>query len=1328
MIKSFLTADDRTLTVNDSNISVYGNSGIQTLKIKTGAMNIIADSEIEKFYFDNALNFYKFQQAGNELKIFDNANNFLAQIGVREDGTFLTFSNGTIKAEFTAVGLSVGNIALNNQTAISLTNIPASAINVSETSTSTLDAAFTVTSNTSGVPTQEGKTIVFNIKPNAIIDKTTQLNIDLVGQALNSITSITDANDFIAGNSIVFNPGDTADKQITVTVKNDGNPEGIEAYKARLLDATGTEKGSLVGTIVDGLPIVNLSTNASSVNEGNSVVFNVTSDIVAPVGGIAIPYKLSGTSLNSVDYTVTPSTGVITIPAGEKTAALTFNALTDSLIESPETIIVTLDSISNATINTNTATATIIDTSVVVEANKFFFSGSASVSEGGKAIYTISHTAITGSAITIPYTITGTATNGVDYTVTNATPITFNVGDTTKTIEFPIIADSTTEGNETLTITLGTPSLNTETIASGQSSITTTILDSSLNSANNSFKLTTAVETITGTDGNDLISAYIDASGTTDTFNNTDVINAGSGNDTLLITVDGADAGTFPTATITGIETVSIKETGGIAGSYDFALISGETSVINNKSSDDVSFTNITSGTKIIVEGDNVSVNGNTTFKTLSGSDAVDLTFNNGVTNGNVTRNNTGSASITINSTGAENSLDTLDLDTASALTSLNIIASTNLTASLATDYATGAIITISGAAAKVDLSGSALSSAIRKVDASSFSGGVMVKVNQIDKIVDTQFIGGNGNDIFDIGKVKYNSTILTANGALGLDTLKISDQDALSTATISNISNFERLEIYDDNDGSVDAFDVSLLKGISTIQIDTDSTGDGYVLNNLSTSQALNVVIAGNQTVAPSFNINNATFIGNIDTLGLTIDAGATGKAVTVAGITAIGVEQVNLNAIDGFTATTLTGLTALATLTILGSGDVNLTTDKLPLNLNSTIDATLATGMITVNASAAITNGISIKGSLSQANVLTGTEQADVLTGGAGADFLTGGTGADTLNGGGNADILNGGSGNDVINGGAGADIITGAAGSDTLSGGSGDDSFIFATTTELFDKNALVDSLIGGSGTNSLLLGTTGTAFAVDIKDIWTGASGIDTLIGVTNSTANTIILDKSAETAGVKLVDLSSNTALTGNKIDAGSFTATNTTLIGSATGATSIVGGAGADAIYGGAGSDSIMAGAGADTIYGGMGSDLINLSVIAAGTSVATADAAADQIYLPSPTNSVSITGFGTLDQLFLTQSAFGNLSAFVTTVGSETYFETPLLLTALAQDFGANGSAGIVAVGDPTGIAGVKLYFTTDMGAVTTTNSQLFLTLTGLNTGDVAITQFTLI
>jgi Ca2+-binding RTX toxin-like protein len=70
----------------------------------------------------------------------------------------------------------------------------------------------------------------------------------------------------------------------------------------------------------------------------------------------------------------------------------------------------------------------------------------------------------------------------------------------------------------------------------------------------------------------------------------------------------------------------------------------------------------------------------------------------------------------------------------------------------------------------------------------------------------------------------------------------------------------------------------------------------------------------------------------------------------------------------------------------------------------------------------------------------------QADVerITGGRAGDTLIGNTGLDRINGGNGGDTINGGAGGDILSGGNGDDDITGGSGKDTMSGSAGDDTF--------------------------------------------------------------------------------------------------------------------------------------------------------------------------------------------------------------------------------------------------------------------------------------------
>ena len=87
-----------------------------------------------------------------------------------------------------------------------------------------------------------------------------------------------------------------------------------------------------------------------------------------------------------------------------------------------------------------------------------FQSGSSSGSEATTpAIITVNLSAVSGQTVTVNYaTNNGTAAAGSDYTTTNGT-LTFNPGETSKTINVPITNDSVVESSETFTVSLSSP-------------------------------------------------------------------------------------------------------------------------------------------------------------------------------------------------------------------------------------------------------------------------------------------------------------------------------------------------------------------------------------------------------------------------------------------------------------------------------------------------------------------------------------------------------------------------------------------------------------------------------------------------------------------------------------------------------------------------------------------------------------------------------------------------------------------------------------------------------------------------------------------------------
>jgi len=614
------------------------------------------------------------------------------------------------------------------------------------------------------------------------------------------------------------------------------------------------------------------------------------------------------------------------------------------------------------------------------------------------------------------------------------------------------------------------------------------------------FTLTAGSDIINGTDGNDIIVAYIDAAGNNDTFTAADVIDGQGGNDTLLITTDGNGAGALPAAIISNIETYSIREVGGGAGTYNFALVNGETEVVNRVSTDNVTFNNIATGAELTIQGDGTTNIGNTTFTMANATDAVTINIEGGTNGGNITRNATGDTQIVINSKGANNTVGTIDLDTGTALTALTINAETNLTASLAADYAAGATLTVTGAGT-VNLTGATLSANFASVNAQNNTGGTWVVLGANT----TAFTGGSGNDVVGVDASVFNGSVVVDAGA-GTDTVRFTDQAALTNVTAANIRNFEILRVADDTDGGADAFDVSLLSGITGIEIDgVAAAADAITLNNVTAAQAQNIQIRGTDNAGPIINVTGASTVGQIDTLSLEINDDLTAtNTLTVANLTAAGVEKLNVNAVDNFTLQSMTGMGALNEATFTGTGNVNVTTGALALNVNTIVDASQLTGQFTFNASGATTNGLAITGSATNQNTITGTAQADSITGGSANDQITAGNGIDQINisqGGDDLIVMSG------ITAAVNRDVITGfTAGAYQANVGIDRIEVQDAQATTAFGVNAATFQNISSAPTAAVTF-TTGAANVLEIDYDMTGAANdLDNATDGTNLLAN------------------------------------------------------------------------------------------------------------------------------------------------------------------------------------------------------------------------------
>ena len=170
---------------------------------------------------------------------------------------------------------------------------------------------------------------------------------------------------------------------------------------------------------------------------------------------VTVDYASSDVSTTAgSDYTA--SSGTVTISAGATSATFTVPILVDTLDESNETATVTLSNASNASINDATGTLTIVDDDPVPTLSIDDVSHTES-SSAGNATFTVTLSKVSGKDVTVDYASSDvTTTAGSDYTAISGT-VTILAGNTTASINVPILVDTLDESNETATVTLSNP-------------------------------------------------------------------------------------------------------------------------------------------------------------------------------------------------------------------------------------------------------------------------------------------------------------------------------------------------------------------------------------------------------------------------------------------------------------------------------------------------------------------------------------------------------------------------------------------------------------------------------------------------------------------------------------------------------------------------------------------------------------------------------------------------------------------------------------------------------------------------------------------------------
>ena len=347
-----------------------------------------------------------------------------------------------------------------------------------------------------------------------------------------TVTAATSAGTATAGSdyvelapTVVTIPAGSTTQTVPVTINGDTLNEGNETFTVTLSAPGNATLGdaTALGTITndDGQPALTITDVTLTEGAAANAVFTVT---LAPASGqpVTVNYATAnGTATAGTDFTTT--SGTLTFTAGATTQTITVPVANDALDEADETFLVNLSGAVNASIGDSQGQGTIVND----DAEPSLSITSPTTAEGNAGTtpltFTVTLSAASGQQVTVSYASAGvTAASGADFAAASGT-LTFAPGDTSQTVTVQVNGDLLDEANETLTVTLTSPTnaalgtaVGTGTITDDDATPTLSINDLSLNEGNAGTSPATFTVTLSAASGQTVTVNYAAADLTTD--------------------------------------------------------------------------------------------------------------------------------------------------------------------------------------------------------------------------------------------------------------------------------------------------------------------------------------------------------------------------------------------------------------------------------------------------------------------------------------------------------------------------------------------------------------------------------------------------------------------------------------------------------------------------------------------------------------------------------------------------------------------------------------------------------------------------------------------
>jgi len=280
--------------------------------------------------------------------------------------------------------------------------------------------------------------------------------------------------------TLTFAAGETV-KLLTVPVLGDATSEPNETFTldltspsgATILDGTGT--GTILNDDGSTISVTNSAVLEGTTGTPKTLAFTVVLSATS-TSTITVDYATSdGTAIAGSDYT--SKTGTLTFVPGQASQVISVTVTLDATVEPDETMFLNLSNPTNATIFDGQGQGTVQsdDGLLVSIVDKTTDEGNAGFTPVN---FNVTLSAPAPGTVTVNWaTADGTATAPLDYTAASGT-VTFNVGESTKTVAVQVVGETGEESYENFFINLSAPT-GGAAIGDGQAQGTITNTDGS---------------------------------------------------------------------------------------------------------------------------------------------------------------------------------------------------------------------------------------------------------------------------------------------------------------------------------------------------------------------------------------------------------------------------------------------------------------------------------------------------------------------------------------------------------------------------------------------------------------------------------------------------------------------------------------------------------------------------------------------------------------------------------------------------------------------------------------------------------------------------------